>query len=93
MAEYLLILEVPAREFYQRTALPSERVRLERIFHELLADPFVDNETRFPFDDPPNVAAIYYDGEFWVIYSVVDYRIVSIVNVGFEQDPPRANRE
>ncbi|HYM14177.1 MAG TPA: hypothetical protein VEZ14_01300 [Dehalococcoidia bacterium] len=86
MPEFLLIVESAARRFFEEIATRDEQVRLSRIMQEILTDPQIDRRTKFPF--PVTDGAMYADGEFWIVYSTIEPGTVSILNIGFEEEPP-----
>ena len=91
MAEYVLILAVPARHFYEQIATRTERRVLDEILTSIAVDPAIDDITKFPFRSPTLDAFLFADGQFWIIYAVTQEG-VSIINIGFEEEIPSVER-
>jgi hypothetical protein len=65
-------LELAARRFFEKMAIPSEQVRIGEILRELTYEPYFDGEIKLSFNHPSFVdALIYYDGEFGIIYEIL----------------------
>ena len=88
MANFDAILQPPARRFYD-SCNEAERLELDRILDSICVDPFIDNEVKLSFDYAPAVAVLYYDGWFWLVYHAMNNWTLSVLNIGFEEDPPR----
>jgi hypothetical protein len=86
MPEFVLIVQSAARRFFEEIATRDEQIKLSRIMRDLLADPEIDGRIKFPF--PVADGALYADGEFWVVYTVPEVGTISVLNIGFEEEPP-----
>ncbi|MEX2245373.1 MAG: hypothetical protein WEC75_01685 [Dehalococcoidia bacterium] len=93
MPEYLIGLDPSARRSYEKVAISTERVRIDRILQSICVDPVIDDETKFAFRSERAGLRVYMDAEFWVVYEVVGPGSIVAVNMGFEEEPPRVERE
>ena len=89
MPEFVLIVQSAARRFFEEVATRDEQVKLSHIMRDLLADPQIDARIKFSFPIPgvPG-AALYADGEFWVVYAIPEPGTISVLNIGFEEEVP-----
>jgi hypothetical protein len=94
MPDIDVLLQAPARQFYEEIATPTERARLDDIIYLLRLDPGVDGELRFTYDleAPEAGGRIFYDGFFWLVYRMLNNWTMSILNIGFEEEIPGATR-
>lgn len=94
MPDIDVLLQTPARLFYEEIATRRERGRLDDIIHLLRMDPGVDDDLRFHYDLGERVPGgrIFYDGEFWVVYHMLNNWTISILNIGFEEEIPGTRR-
>ncbi|HYM15886.1 MAG TPA: hypothetical protein VEZ14_10020 [Dehalococcoidia bacterium] len=78
------LFSADARRFYNLTATPNERTRIDAIITRICASPDVDYETRFPFGSIPRRpdGVIYNDGRFWIIYDVLNAWTIEIIGIG-----------
>lgn len=89
---HVIIMEEGAREFFQHTASPSEQRRISEILWSICVQPFVDYKLRLPYSDPPFEGLIFYDADFWVAYRITGDAEITVANIDFEENPPRAIR-
>ncbi len=71
----------PAERFYV-AASDAERVELDRIIHNLCADPTINNRTTFLFSVPPAILSLYSDSRFWVMYHLPNATELRVMNIG-----------
>jgi hypothetical protein len=84
-----IIMDRSARYFFERVATHDEQRRIGEIVTGICENPYVDDEVKFPFSYPPVDALLFADGEYWVVYQITGPGEITVLNIGFEEDPPR----
>lgn len=85
-------MDVSARYFFERIATYDEQAEIGRIVTWICEHPFADDETKLPFSYPPFEGLLYYGDRFWVAYQISGPGEITVVNIGFEEEPPRPER-
>jgi hypothetical protein len=57
-----------------------------RLLEDLVRDPDVDGFEKTRIVIPPIVLSCYLDQNFWILYQVVEDRLVSVVNINYADE-------
>lgn len=71
----------PAERFYV-SVTDDDRREIDRIIHNLCADPTINNKTTFVFSVPPAILSLYSDGRFWIVYHLPTSLELRVMNIG-----------
>lgn len=69
-----------------RQQSPEEQAYIARLLDLLQADPQIDGQQKILVPIPPVSLSCYIDERFWILYTVVDDRIVNVLNIGFSEE-------
>jgi len=94
VADIDAVLQHSARIFYEEIATEGERARIDDAISLVCLDPLPDGDIKFRFElgIPSADGFIYYDGWIWIIYRRLNNWTLSILNIGFEEEPPSPKR-
>ena len=84
-------LKRPAEEFYA-SCDPHEREELQRIIHNICADPKVNNRTIFVLSLPPAIISVYRDANYWVAFRLSNAESLEVHNIARRGEPERLSR-
>ena len=84
------VFEEPARTFYDDVASAAQRQRTDEIIDQLRSNPSIDDIPIFAFGVgiPELDGRIYLDGEFRIAFRLVNAWTISVLNIGFDGEPP-----
>jgi hypothetical protein len=85
LADFRTRLLRPALDFFRQQS-PEEQAYLAGLLDLLQADPQIDGLLKIRVTIPPVALSCYIDERFWLLYTVVDDRVINVLNIGLSEE-------